>query len=84
MSTLFEDPNLKDNPVLPGKNKQGDPNMNNENNDKLPEVHDALRGLRKAADPYGAVLIGETWTDNIAELKQYYGAKQTNCRCPWT
>jgi len=82
VSTLFEDPNLKDNKILPGKNKQGDPNMSNENNDKLPEVHDALKGLRKAADPYGAVLIGETWTDNIAELKQYYGANHDELQMP--
>jgi alpha-glucosidase len=82
VSTLFEDPNLKDNKVLPGKNKQGDPNMDNENNDKLPEVHDALKGLRKAADPYGAVLIGETWTDNIAELKKYYGDNHDELQMP--
>ncbi len=41
-----------------------------------------LRGLRKAADPYGAVLIGETWTDNIAELKQYYGANHDELQMP--
>ena len=82
VSTLFEAPNLKDTKVLPGKNKQGDPNMNNENNDKLPEVHDVLKGLRKAADPYGAVLIGETWTDNIPELKQYYGSNQDELQMP--
>jgi len=82
VSTLFEDPNLKDNKILPGKNKQGDPNMDNENNDKLPEVHDALKGLRKAADPYGAVLIGETWTDNIAELKKYYGDNHDELQMP--
>ena len=82
VSTLFEDPNLKDNKVLPGKNKQGDPNMNNENNDRLPEVHDALKGLRKAAEPYGAVLIGETWTDNIAELKKYYGDNHDELQMP--
>jgi len=82
VSTLFEDPNLKDNKVLPGKNKQGDPNMDNENNDKLPEVHDALKGLRKAADPYKAVLIGETWTDNITELKKYYGDNHDELQMP--
>ncbi len=82
VSTLFEDPNLKDNKILPGKNKQGDPNMDNEHNDKLPEVHDALKGLRKAADPYGAVLIGETWTDNVAELKQYYGSNHDELQMP--
>jgi len=68
--------------ILPGKNKQGDPNMNNENNDKLPEVHDVLKGLRKVANPYGAVLIGETWTDNVEELKTYYGADHDELQMP--
>src|SRR5215831_18401254 len=45
VDTLFEDPNLDDNPVLPGKNAYGDPNEQELYNKKLPEVHDALRGL---------------------------------------
>jgi alpha-glucosidase len=73
VDTMFEDPQLKDNPVLPGTNKQGDPNTDQVNNTKLPEVHDALRDLRKVADEHNAVLIGETWTKDISELKQYYG-----------
>ncbi len=82
VSTLFEDPNLKNNPVLPGKNAYGDVNMENKYNDKLPQVHDVLKGLRKAADPYGAVLIGETWTSNIGELKQYYGSNHDELQMP--
>ena len=42
----------------------------------LPEVHDAMRELRNVADEYDAVLIGETWTTNVNELKDYYGATQ--------
>ena len=41
VDTLFEDPELHDNPVLPGKNVYGDPNEKDEYDDKLPEVHDA-------------------------------------------
>ncbi len=82
VDTLFEDPNLKNNPVLPGKNAYGDPNMENKYNDKLPEVHDVLKGLRKAADPYGAVLIGETWTDNVSQLKEYYGSNHDELQMP--
>jgi alpha-glucosidase len=82
VDTLFEDPNLHDNPVLPGKNAYGDPNEENEYNDNLPEVHDVLRGLRKVADEYGAVLIGETWTDNIAELNRYYGPNNDELQLP--
>ena len=74
VDALFEDPNLRNNPILkPGKNAFGDPFEQNKYNTKLPEVHEALRGLRTIADQYNAVLIGETWTADIAELNQYYG-----------
>jgi alpha-glucosidase len=82
VSTLFEDPKLHDNPVLPGKDKYGDPNTESKYNDKLPEVHDVLRKLRKVADHSNAVLIGETWTDNLAELKQYYGDHNDELQMP--
>src|ERR1700746_289937 len=71
VDALYEDPDLRDNPVLPGKNKFGDPNMEDKYNKKLPAVHTELRDLRKVADEYNAVLIGETWTRNIDELKDY-------------
>jgi len=73
VDTLFEDPSLRDNPILPGTNKLGDPNTENKYNTNFPEVHDELRKLRKVADESGAVLIGETWTSNVAQLEKYYG-----------
>jgi len=82
VDTLFEDPNLKDNPVLPGKNAFGDPIEQEIYNKKLPEVHDALRGLRKVADENNAVLIGETWTSNIDELNKYYGEGNNELQLP--
>jgi alpha-glucosidase len=82
VDTLFEDPNLQDNPVLPGKNVYGDANEKDKYNNKLPEVHDAMRELRKVADQYGAVLIGETYTDDIQELKQYYGPHDDEVQMP--
>jgi alpha-glucosidase len=82
VDTLFEDPGLHDNPILPGTNKYGDPNMVNKYNAKLPEVHDVLRKLRKVADESDAVLIGETWTKNIDELKQYYGEHSNELQMP--
>jgi alpha-glucosidase len=82
VDTLFEDPNLHDNPVLPGKNAYGDPNMENRYNHNLPEVHDILKGLRQVADKSNAVLIGETWTDNIEQLNQYYGANGDELQMP--
>jgi len=83
VDTLFEDPNLQDNPIArPGTNAFGDPFLNNKNNTKLPEVHDTLRGLRKVADENNAVLIGETWTADITELNRYYGKGNNELQLP--
>ncbi len=82
VDTLFEDPELRDNPVLPGKNVYGDLNEKNEYNTKLPEVHDVMKGLRQVADKYNAVLIGETATDNIGQLEQYYGEHSNELQMP--
>ena len=82
VDTLFEDPELHDNPVLPGFNKQGDPNTNEKYNRNLPEVHEELQKLRKVADASNAVLIGETWTSNAAELDRYYGQGGNELQMP--
>ncbi len=83
VDTLFEDPKLRDNPIQSsGKNAFGDPIEENKYNTKLPEVHDVLRGLRKVADEYNAVLIGETWTADVNELNQYYGASNNELQLP--
>jgi alpha-glucosidase len=82
VDTLFEDPDLRDNPILAGTNKYGDPEMEDKYNKKLPQVHDVLTALRKVADEHGAVLIGETYTDDITELKKYYGAHSNELQMP--
>ena len=82
VDTLFEDPNLTDNPVRPGTNQFGDPEMDNKYNTKLPELHGVLRDLRKVADESNAVLIGETWTNDIAELNRYYGEHNDELQLP--
>jgi alpha-glucosidase len=73
VDTVFEDPNLTDNPVLPGLNRYGDPNMRNLHNQKLPEDLQVLYRLRTVADEFDAVLIGETNPESVAELEAYYG-----------
>ena len=82
VGTMFEDPDLRDNPVLPGTNALGDPEQERKYNTEFPEVHDALRDLRTIADEYGAVLIGETVTDNIDALKRYYGDHGNELQMP--
>ena len=82
VDTLFEDPDLRDNKVLDAKNAYGDSEQDEKYNKKLPEVHDVMRGLRKVADEYAAVLIGETWTQDIAELNDYYGKNHDEIQLP--
>jgi alpha-glucosidase len=82
VDTLFEDPALHDNPTKPGMNKLGDPNMDDVYNTKLPELHDVLRKLRAVADESHAVLIGETPTSDIDQLKAYYGANNNELQMP--
>jgi alpha-glucosidase len=83
VDALFEDPNLQDNPIdKPGKNAFGDPFLVKKYNTKLPEVHDVMRGLRKIAAEYDAVLIGETWTADVAELDEYYGKRNDELQLP--
>jgi alpha-glucosidase len=80
---LYEDPKLTNNPIVPGeKNAFGDPVQNEIHNKNLPEVHGTLKRLRKVADEHNAVLIGETWTDNIAQLQQYYGQHNNEIQMP--
>ena len=83
VDTLFEDPDLRDNPVLPGTNKFGDPNTERTNTTRsCPACTTCCRDLRKVADEHDAVLIGETWTKNIDELKQYYGEHNNELQMP--
>ncbi len=56
--------------------------MEDKYNKKLPEMHNVLRRLRGVADENNAVLIGETWTKNIDELRQYYGDHDNELQMP--
>lgn len=73
--TLFEDPQLRDEPVLPGKDAYGDPELNHIYTNNLPEVHAVMRRMRTMVSSYpgNRVLIGETYLPNIEELDKWYG-----------
>jgi alpha-glucosidase len=77
ISTLFEDPQLRNDPVRPGTNDQGDPNLQSKYSDNLPELHDVMRRMRKMVDAYPGdrVLIGETYTPDATELDRWYGGE---------
>jgi len=78
--SLFEDPQLRNNPETGGINTQGDPNVGNTYTDNLPEVHDVIRRMRAmvAKYPGDRVLIGETYLPNAAELDKWYGGTAQN------
>lgn len=84
VSRLFEDPNLHDDPILPGKNAYGDPNIQHKYTDNLPEVHEVLREMRKVVDQYpgNPVLISEADEPNINELTKMYGKKNDEVQLP--
>ncbi len=88
--SLFEDPQLRDEPVLPGRNAQGDANLKNIYTDNLPEVHGVIRRMRAMVERYPdtkypgeRVLIGETYLPNTTELDKWYGgAKKDELQLP--
>jgi alpha-glucosidase len=83
--TLFEDPQLRNEPEVGGINAYGDPNVSDVYTNMLPEVHDVLRNMRKLVDGYPGdrVLIGETYLPNTRELLKWYGGeKQDELQLP--
>ena len=84
VSRLFEDPNLRDDPILPGKNAFGDPNIQHKYTDDLPEVHDVLREIRRLVDGYpgNPVLISEADEPTIQDLVKMYGVNDDEVQLP--
>ena len=83
VDTLFEDPNLTDNPPAEGIDAYGMPKQEHVHDHSPAEVHAELRKLRKVADEFpGRVLIGETWTETPEELAEYYGPTNNELQMP--
>src|SRR4051812_13050032 len=84
VSRLYEDPNLHDDPILPGKNAYGDPNIEHKYTDDLPEIHDALKELRAVVDEYPGdpVLVTEAAEPNVIELSKMYGKHLDEVQLP--
>ena len=78
--SLFEDPQMRDEPATGGTNAFGDPNLSSIYTDNLPEVHGVIERMRKvvAGYPGDRVLIGETYLPNVAELDKWYGGAAQN------
>jgi hypothetical protein len=72
VTSLVEDIALKDEPYLAGMNAYCDRNISRLYN--LPQVHQALRELRRVINEFpGRVLIGETYVHNAGASLIYYG-----------
>jgi alpha-glucosidase len=84
VSRLFEDPNLHDDPYLPGYNAFGDRNIKHKYTDDLPEIHDVFREIRKLADSYPGhpVLLSEADEPTVEELSKMYGAHDDEIQLP--
>ena len=84
VSRLFEDPQLRNDPNLPGTNAFGDPNIQHKYTDDLPQVHDMLRAMRAVVDKYPGdpVLISEADEPTIADLSKMYGAHNDEVQLP--
>jgi alpha-glucosidase len=83
ITSLFEDPLLKDEAYLEGTDAYGERKVTHQYTDNLPEVHDVLRELRRVTNEYpGRVLIGETYLPNAFELAKMYGRNRDEMHLP--
>ncbi|MFL6257751.1 MAG: alpha-glucosidase [Pyrinomonadaceae bacterium] len=85
---LFEDPNLRDNPVLPELRPgttTGEHVQEKKYNRDLPEVQDVMVRLRAFNDRVNpeSVLIGEAYVPKWEELMRYYGPSDNGVHLPF-
>jgi alpha-glucosidase len=75
VSRLYEDPQMRDDPYLPGRNAYGDRNIQHKYTDDLPQVHDVLKEVRKVVDKYPGdpILVTEADEPNVEALAKMYG-----------
>lgn len=84
VSRLFEDPQMRDDPYLPGRNAYGDRNIQHKYTDDLPEVHDVLKEVRQVVDKYPGdpVLVTEADEPNVQALTKMYGSHGDEVQLP--
>jgi alpha-glucosidase len=71
---ILKDPDLRDNPVIEAQDGASSGGQRHVNDENHPDVHAAVRELRKLADAYGdRLLVGEVFILDPAEVAKYYG-----------
>jgi alpha-glucosidase len=84
---LFEDPQMRDNPVLPelraGSTTEHEQEL--KFNRDLPQTHEVLQRLRAMTNRYKGdrVLIGEVWVPTMEKLMAYYGPHDNEFQLPF-
>jgi alpha-glucosidase len=77
VNTLFEDPEMRDNPSLPEPRVKLTGVVTQEfvHTRGLPEMHGVLRRLRRFVEAHGrdVLLVSEAYVDTIADLVRFYG-----------
>jgi alpha-glucosidase len=75
VSRLYEDPQMRDDPYMPGYNVYGDRNIKHKYTDDLPGVHDVLKEVRRTVSKYPGdpVLVTEADEPNVEALTKMYG-----------
>jgi alpha-glucosidase len=89
ITTLYEDPQLRDEGVVKDKNGKpvinayGDPQLDDSWTNNQPGVHEVVEEMRAEADKFNydafpgtRVLIGETYLPNVGELAKMYGTAE--------
>lgn len=84
ITSLFEDPQFRDEMVNPGKTHLGGLDVKDNLVRNLPEVHVVMRSLRKLVNSYPGdrVLIGETHLHNSQEQLLWYGKNNDELQLP--
>jgi alpha-glucosidase len=87
IDTLFEDPQLRDNPLKDKLRRGSKTEYEQENlyNVRRPENHEVFRRLRAVAAEFGPdrVVIGETYPPKVEDLLSYYGSRDDEFHMPF-
>lgn len=71
---ILKDPELRDNPLIEGRDPGGYFGQRHINDENHPDVHEALRELRRLVDGYGdRMLVGEVYVMDPEVVASYYG-----------